>query len=69
MTLEQTVGTSGFIVSRSRVTDNAAGTQGGGIQNFGILTLYQRRNLLDSLLPAVINVLAPYKTITASIAL
>jgi CSLREA domain-containing protein len=41
LALQQTVGDDGFIVSRSQVTGNSAGTAGGGIQNFGRLTLYQ----------------------------
>jgi CSLREA domain-containing protein len=41
LTLEQTVGIDGFIISRSKVTGNSAGTDGGGVQNFGKLLLYQ----------------------------
>jgi CSLREA domain-containing protein len=41
--LDQTVGVSGFVVSRSQVTKNSAGSDGGGIRNAGKLTLYQSR--------------------------
>jgi CSLREA domain-containing protein len=41
LALEQTVGVDGFIISRSKVTGNRAGADGGGAQNFGKLLLYQ----------------------------
>ena len=39
--LQQNVGVDGFIISRSRVVNNSAGTDGGGIRNSGRILLYQ----------------------------